>query len=307
MNYFIYVIIGVFTIILIGFIIYYFQRKSVIKKICSMEQREKNILINNLAKPFGFLYLTAQDIITSQHDAWQKDFGYCFLYDKSAASFHMIFDCEPVYFVYENCTWLIEFWKGQYGISTGCEIGIYRADTIIAPEEYERTLFHSVPKDYLLPLSLSLNYKGQRFFSVSNLHWWLTGFRIGKYCNPEDLSLDISITFPCEEMLYCFVESLVRMGYSEHELCICHLTVSFCFSTPHSKQPRHAERLRAGISQFVNRLFCRLYILITRPFTCTTDRILYLYYFLPILFRRLLRFKRNRKQKYNGKSHKIKL
>ena len=42
-----------------------------------------------------------------------------------APRFQMVFDALPVYFDYQKKTWLIEFWKGQYGINTGAEIGIY--------------------------------------------------------------------------------------------------------------------------------------------------------------------------------------
>ena len=37
----------------------------------------------------------------------------------------MIIDCEPIYFRYKGKKWLIEFWKGQYGMTTGGEVGIY--------------------------------------------------------------------------------------------------------------------------------------------------------------------------------------
>ena len=33
----------------------------------------------------------------------------------------MVFETLPVYFDYAGKTWLIQIWKGQYGICTGCE------------------------------------------------------------------------------------------------------------------------------------------------------------------------------------------
>ena len=39
----------------------------------------------------------------------------------------MIIDAYPVYFDYQDKTWMIEFWRGQYGINTGAEIGVYHA------------------------------------------------------------------------------------------------------------------------------------------------------------------------------------
>lgn len=297
-----YIGIGIlFAICILFFIINFYRRKCIIRKIRCMNYYKKLCLLNDLAEPFGFCYLPEQDIITSRLDAWQKNFGYCTLYDKSASRFNMVFDCEPVYFDYDNCTWMIEFWKGQYGINLGGEIGIYKADTILSPDKYDHTLFHGVPNNELFPLSMDLNFKGSPLFSVCQPHWWLTGFYMGSHCEPEDLTMNISITFPNEEMLRCFVESLKRLGYNKYELCICERTVSFTFSSPHTCQPRLFHRQRCRFSQWQNRIFCKLFQFITRPFICTPDQILYLYFFLPAAFRHLLRFQRNRRQKFPKK------
>lgn len=56
---------------------------------------------------------------------WQRKYGYCKTYDEASPLLGMIIDSEPIHFEYDNRYWLIEFWKGQYGMTTGCEIGIY--------------------------------------------------------------------------------------------------------------------------------------------------------------------------------------
>lgn len=81
--------------------------------------------LNRDLKPFGFAYDPSQDLFYSLMDCWQRNFGYCRLYDEATATFSMIIDCEPIYFRYGGKKWLIEFWKGQYGMTTGGEIGIY--------------------------------------------------------------------------------------------------------------------------------------------------------------------------------------
>lgn len=293
-----YILIGVlFTICILLFIINIYRRKCIIRKLCHMGFCEKLILLNDIAGNFGFCYLPDEDIIASRTDAWQKNFGYRSLYDKTASHFNMILDCEPIYFDYDDRTCLIELWKGQYGINIGAEIGIYRADKIIPPEQYENTIFYGIPEEEMVPLAMDLNYKGRHLFSVYRNHWWLTGFRMGRYSRPEDLSMEVSITFPNECMMNAFIESLERLGYRYYELCICDHTVSFCFSIPHTYQPRFYRRLSCWFSRWQNRLFCWLYNLITKPFTCTLDKLLYLYFFLPAALRHLLRFKRNRRQK----------
>lgn len=258
---------------------------------------EKVELLDSLLAPFGFCFIPKHEIVTSRLDAWQKAFGYCSLFDRSALHFNMVFDCEPVYFYYCGKTWLIQFWKGQYGINIGGEIGIYRADGIIPMEKFDKTIFYGIPEDERFPLEMELNYKGQPLFSLSRKHWWLTGFRVSSYCNPEDLSMKVTIQFPNEEMLDAFICSMKRMAYNECDLLICDTSVSFTFGIPHSRQPRHFHRCTAAFSQWQNRIFCRLFHYVTRPFSCIMDKILYLYFFLPKCFRHLLRFKRHRRQK----------
>lgn len=293
-----YILFGILIFICILFsIIFIFKRKCIIKKICCMSFCEKLELLNDVLEPFGFRYLPKCDIVTSRIEAWQKAFGYRSLFDRSAVHFNMVFDCEPVYFYYGGKTWLIEFWKGQYGINIGGEIGVYRADTIIPPNQFEQTTFYGVPKDEMLPLSMELNYKGQKLFSLCGEHWWLTGFRVGSFCYPQDLSMKVEITFPNDEMLEAFVESMRRLAYNQCDLCICDTSVSFTFGIPHTRQPRCYHRCAAAFSQWQNRIFCKLFQFVTRPFSCTMDKILYLYFFLPKCFRHLFRFKKHRKQK----------
>lgn len=302
-----YIIIGVLLVIFfLLLIVLHFRRGRIIRRVRRMAFCDKLELLNALAEPFGFCYCPDQDIMTSRIDAWQKGFGYCSLYDKSALKFGMVFDCEPVYFEYGNRTWMIELWKGQYGISLGAEIGVYYADTIISPKQYEKEIFHGVEQEDMLPLSMKLNYKGQSLFSRRDIHWWLTGFRTGEYTAPEDVVLEVSIVFPNEEMRKCFSESLCRMGYHQCEINVYGNTVSFLFSIPHTGQPRLAYRAAAALSQWQNRIGLGLYLFVTRPFAGTMDKILYLYFYSPAAFRRMLRFKKNRKQKCPGK-HKGKM
>ena len=67
----------------------------------------------------------------------------------------MIMDCEPVEFSYGGKRWLIELWKGQYGITTGGEIGIYntkRED--IDHEKFKGTFYENIQDDERLLLSV---------------------------------------------------------------------------------------------------------------------------------------------------------
>lgn len=279
------------------------RRTRIIRRICNMPSAEKYCKLNALIHPWGFVYLPSQDILTSGLDAWQREFGYHALFDRTAPHFHMVFDCEPVYFDYQGRTWMIEFWKGQYGINIGGEIGIYYADSIVLPERYGDTYFHSADDNHLLLLSMALYERGECLLEVSQYHWWLTGFSMGKYSEPENLEMRISVTCPDGEMLCGLIKGLLKSGYGMDELTVRNLTVTLVFSEPHSGQFTGAGRSKAllqwtkRMAQWENRLLCRIYRRITRPFACTLNRLLYLYLMVPFVFRRILCFKKNRRQK----------
>lgn len=280
-----YLLFGILIAICVFFLIFnLWRRKRIIRKICCKTPCEKVCLLNELIHPFGFSYDDLQDTFTSTIDAWQREFGYHALFDRMAPRFNMVFDCEPIYFDYDGRTWLIELWKGQYGINAGAEIGIYYADRILPPAQYAQTLFQSVPDEWMLPMSFTLNQCGKTLFCRQKPHWWLTGFRMGKFCRPEELEMNVTFTFPNDAMLSSFIDSLLAKGYHACDICICDLTVSFSFTVPHHRQPGILLWFHSGLSQFENRLFVRLFNWITKPFSRTADRLLYLYYFLPFAF-----------------------
>lgn len=303
-----YVFIGIFfAICLLFYIIGFWRRRRIRKKVCRMNFVEKCCRLNELIEPFGFVYLPRDDIFSSVLDGWQREFGYCAAFDTAAPHLNMVFDCEPVYFDYDSRTWLLEFWKGQYGINAGAEIGIYQADAVLSPGQYKTALFHSVPDEEMLPFQMELLFQNRRLFLVERVHWWLTGFRMGQYCEPEDLQMQISVTFPNQEMLRAFLEGMRRAGYTESQLSVRRLTVSFTFDHAMPSPENAGKTRRCGFasrfSQWKNRMFCRLFRRVTRPFTCTVDRMLYLYFFLPVAFRRMLEPRKYRMKKHGRRYH----
>lgn len=292
-----YLFFGIFFLILLFFFCFNFWRKKkIIKKICCMSTKEKCCLLDELIEPFGFCYVASQDIFTSHINAMQREFGYCSLYDKAALTFHMVFDCMPVYFNYDDRTWLIELWKGQYGINTGGEIGLYYADDIVPESRWEDTLFHSVENKDMAGLSFNLFRKGIGIADVGAKHWWLTAFSVGRFSNPEDLYMRAAISFPHCSMAEAFVEGLVNTGYCRHDISICHNTVTFSFTKSFMKYGC-LRRLRIRLVQRINRFWCSVYLFVTRPFCLSLDKILYLYYYLPFVFRKILRVKKYKKRK----------
>lgn len=283
-------------ILLFFFCIGFCRRKKIIKKICCMSSKEKCETLNQLLAPFGYCYVPSQDIISSRTDAWQREFGYHALFDKAASYAGMIMDCLPVYFNYQDRTWLIEFWKGQYGISTGCEIGVYYAERILDKEEYTHTLFQCVDDDDMPQLAFTLCRDSKVIAELCERHWWLTAFLPGLFSAPTDLCMHISVTLPSHEMAEVFVDGLLKAGYNFREICLCHRNVTFTFAniTPPCGIFRKLWRL---LVQFFNRMWCRVFLFLTRPFCLRVDRILYLYYFLPFAFRNMLHLKKDKKRR----------
>ncbi len=282
-----YFLFGLFAALCIAFVFLNHRRKKrIICKVRCMDICEKQQLLNEQIQPFGFTYDSGQDVFTATVDAWQRQLGYRALFDRNASRFNMVFDCELVYFDYDCHTWLIEFWKGQYGINIGGEIGIYRADKIVSPGQYPYTQFYPISDQQMLPLAMRLEYGGQSLFTIQQLHWWLAGFRMGLFTWPRDLTMHAALTFPNDTMMHSFLKSLKQLGYHTCSYRTCDHTVSWTFTRPHAKRQGLFLGVKNKVAQWQNRLFIKLYYHVTRPFSCTADRLLYLYYFLPFAFRR---------------------
>lgn len=305
-----YIFFGVFILFaLVCLICNHHRKRCIIKKVCTMTPNEKCQLLNELTEPLGYQYIPCQDIFISTLDAWQREFGYTRKFDCLAPCFNMIFDSEPVYFDYDGRTWLIELWKGQYGINTGAEMGIYCADRIVPPEKRKNEYFHTIPDDQL-PLFFMNLYRtdlgdATTIANVSMAHWWLAAFRMGCFSQPYNLCANFCIDFVDHCMMYAFADALISLGYDP--CCLQTNGSCICFSYRIPLTPNTCScitKLIRGFVQRKNRLFCKLYRFITRPFQCTEDRLLYLYFYLPVVFRRCLRLRRYRGHRPGNKKRK---
>ena len=115
---------------------------------------------------------------------------------------------------------------------------------------------------------------------------------IGQFVNPEDLYMTSSITFPDPFMANAFVDGLLNAGIQENNISFSGLCVTFSFNKSFDKTSNFYTRFWKSVSQKSNRFFCKLFLSFTKVFCSTEDRVLYLYYFLPFLFRKLLRLHR---------------
>jgi hypothetical protein len=211
----------------------------------------------------GFLYDPAQDIIYSRMDALQRKFGYAYGYDAAALGMSAVLDCEPIFFDYDGKHWMIELWKGQYGLESGCEIGVYTRPIGSTGPAYalldatvgrrpgddapSHNLFYDCAADAdRLQLSARLHRDGEVLFTRGpEVHWWLTGFKWGVLSDSSQLSVDVAITLKDDAMCDAFMAAIAGRPYPD--LKVDGTTVSFTFDQAYAvpQPPRPAPVLAA--------------------------------------------------------------
>lgn len=276
-------------------------RKEAIDNVLGRTDEEKINDINDALEIYGFVYDKNNDIICSTMYPWQRKLGYCKLYDELAPSLNMIIDSEPIYFEYNNRRWLIEIWKGQYGMTTGGEIGIYvsEMDDIDIPGIFSGPFFKAVSDEELLNMSFNLKMNGEDLFQRHDYHWWLTGFDVGVFSSPNNLSMEVMLNFPNSNMKNAFLNGLKRIGYKDNEIKIINNRVCFNFNKPKSNQSYSRYKLITPFIQFMNKIYCKIYNLITKDFVRTIDKIDFLRLYYPNLFKLIAGKNRMKKlQKY---------
>lgn len=282
--------------------------KSLVKKSAAIlktvkEPSSKTKWINSQLEDVGFLYHPGQDIFYSTKNNWQRKFGYCQLYDEAATPLGIIFDCEPIYFEFHGKKWLIELWKGQYGIATGAEIGVYntKAPDLNIPGIFNGTFYECAKDPDCLPIRYSLKKNGKTIFTRKDTHWWLSGFKLGEFSSPSELSMDIAITLKNKDMCTAFIRALRKTGYKASEYKVRKNTLSFIFSVPHSSQPFTRTPLAEQLMQQSNQNLCKLYHSITKDYSTTLDKLAYLYTTFPRMYLKIIKLGRTKDcyQKYN--------
>lgn len=246
--------------------------------------------LNKDLEPFGFAYYPPQDIFYSNMVCWQRECGYCEFYDEASAALSMIIDCEPIYFNYEGKKWLIEFWKGQYGLNTGCEIGIYTTTgpNLNIPGYFNGTFYHSAVDEDRMVMGFSLYKNGKLLFYRKDLHWWLTGFKLGEFSNPSELVMHLEITLKNSEMRDAFIGGLKNNGYTDSDITIMGNTISLVYDKPHYEQPSTRTPFIENFMQANNERNCAAYQLATKPFSNTLDKLNFVRHEAPKMYRKIL-------------------
>ncbi len=152
----------------------------------------------------GFDYDPIQDVYFTQLDSWQRNFGFNSVYDTAAPMVGMIYSTSKIYFTYDDKDWMMEIWKGQYGITAGAEIGFYNKPTDRVMEHYD-----CVTDEEMLTMAFDFYNMDELVFTRGpEKHWWLTGFKFLHVGIPQFIELDMTIEFPNRKMANAFEKGL---------------------------------------------------------------------------------------------------
>ena len=257
------------------------------------DMNERQVLeLNRDLEPFGFAYYPQEDYFYSNMNCWQRSCGYCRLYDEACATLSMIIDCEPIYFDYDGKKWLIELWKGQYGLNTGCEIGVYNTreqePIIDLPGVFNGYFFECANDEDHLFIKFTLKKHGKILVTRSEKHWWLTAFKLGEFSHPRNLIMNCEITLKDQAMLNSFLFGLGRAGYDRGDYKVNGLTVQIEFDKPKTDQPITRTPIIEYIMQTNNKNNCEAYQYATRKFDNPIDKIESIKADSPRLYRRII-------------------
>lgn len=130
----------------------------------------------------GYAYDAEQQVYYSTLNPWQRHFGFGDEYDVTAAYVNMRYTTLKIDFKYDGLLWRLQWWKGQYGVLEGAELGVYTKD----PNDTSTTFYDCADDEHLMKMSFEYyrttkdyNNDNMLFYREEQEHWWLTGFKFG--------------------------------------------------------------------------------------------------------------------------------
>ena len=157
-------------------------------------------------------------------------FGFEETYDNVSGAGAISYDTIRVKFNYNNKEWMMQYWKGQYGlVLIGAELGLYNRD----PGSTNSTYYNCVTDAEKLNMSVKVyrqdaddqNKYNLLFQRSPTTTWWLTGFTpgtlsAGSYVvNPDQtakLRAEYVINFQTAEQAQAFIGGLEKTTTIEH-------------------------------------------------------------------------------------------
>ncbi|NLX93043.1 MAG: DUF4474 domain-containing protein [Clostridiales bacterium] len=161
----------------------------------------------------SYLYNEGEEFFFIEDDPWQRQFGFNRLYDTAAPMTVMFYDTVRIKFNHAGKDWMIQMWKGQYGlVFIGSEIGVYTKDPNQSVDHYD-----CASDADSLKMEMSL-YNGDSwlFTRTYGTYWWITGFvpgSLARFKDPSSLTVLARITLKDSAMKDLFVKGLEENGF----------------------------------------------------------------------------------------------
>lgn len=183
-----------------------------------------DFLKNNQVLSYQYSYIDDY-YYTNDKEAWQYNFGFGKIYDFVSPYILLEYDYIRIFFTYENKDWMIQMWKGQYGmVFFGGEIGVYNRTH--KEEGYgEWAMYACAAEEDWLAMEMTLYWQEEingeyvrQFTREYDKYWWCTGFKNGhiRVEEPADeLRLEARITFKDETMRDLFTQGLEECGFKK--------------------------------------------------------------------------------------------
>ncbi len=177
----------------------------------------------------GYLYDFEGQYFYTASDPWQRNFGFSPIYDYAAPFTSMVYTTRRLYFSYDNIDWMIQTWKGQYGIVIGAEVGVYTK----TPDADVLDFYECADDENSLKMSMIVKLDDTVIIDRPyGTYWWCTGFipnlaagntfiymepwitKLSGNVKTDRMSMIVRITLKSEGMRDAFRVALEEKGIS---------------------------------------------------------------------------------------------
>ncbi len=191
----------------------------------------------------GVFFSTTQTPIRTNNRPWEKRFiRRNKKHEPLSPRRHAYFDGESIPFSSDGRQWLLLLRKGQYGVATGAEVGLY--ELVLDGQGPPRVVPYAPAKREYYPLiSLTLWRNDSPIVKRSARNWYLTGFAPGVFADPSELGVHLEITFHDAEVCRAFGNALGRMGYGKDDYQVRERHAWLVFHQPIRQPSLHASSL----------------------------------------------------------------
>lgn len=186
--------------------------RKILRKVAGFQDYAETT--NDILGLFGYKYDPKQDIYYTDVEAWQRNFGFADIYDEAAPYTSMRYRTLKIDFEYDGLLWRLQWWKGQYGVLEGAELGVYTK----TPENKDFEFYKCADDENLLDMKFDYYHSVDDYNDNNPLftrnddykHWWVTGFKFG-VCIPTNIVVKATIVAKDADMANAMEKGLQNL------------------------------------------------------------------------------------------------